>query len=72
MCDLAEVRLRRNEEMNDLLRLLAALAGDEEYETPAERVADMLAESVTEQRRRDPEARRAEVAAFLLAAGGDG
>lgn len=72
MCDLAEVRWRRNEEMNDLLRLLAALAGEEDYETPAERITDALAESVTEQRRRDPAARRAEVAAFLIAAGGDG
>lgn len=46
--------------------MLRLLAGDDEYETPAEQLEDRLADI-----RPDPAARRAEVMAFLLAAGGD-
>ncbi len=52
-----------------MLHLLAGLGGGEDYETPADRIADALE---TAGPARDPEARRAEVARFTLIAGGDG
>ncbi len=69
MCDLAEVLWRREQEAEDMLHLLAGLGGGEDYETPADRIADALE---TAGPARDPEARRAEVARFTLIAGGDG
>jgi hypothetical protein len=51
-----------------MLRLLAGLAGVDDYETPAEQLETRLADIQP-----DPAARRAEVMAFLMAAtGGDG
>ena len=55
-------------ETNDMLRLLADLAGVDDYETPAEQLAEALAADMPP----DPAARRAEVMAFLLATGGGG
>jgi len=69
VCDLAEVLWRREQEAEDMLHLLAGLGGDKGYEPPADRIADALG---TAGPARDPEARRAEVARFLLIAGGGG
>jgi hypothetical protein len=67
VCDLAETLWRRELEAEDMLRLLAGLAQAGDYETPAERITAALEEAGPA----DPAARRAEVAGFLLAAGGD-
>jgi len=65
--------LTRRMEADDMLYLIAGLAGQDDYETPTERVAGMLAEpDRVSARRKSGDARRAEVTAFLLAAGGEG
>jgi hypothetical protein len=67
VCDLAETLWRREMEAEDMLRLLAGLGQVEDYETPGERIAAALEQAGPA----DPADRRAEVASFLLAAGGD-
>ncbi len=63
-------------EAEDMLDLLAGLSMGEradKYESPSERIAELLAEPVKASgRRKSGDARRAEVTAFLLAAGGEG
>jgi hypothetical protein len=60
-------------EQSDLLMLLAALAGWEDYEIPADRLADWLEEATvsSEPRQQDPAVRRLQVAAMAEALGGD-
>lgn len=53
-----------------MLLLLAGLADNKDYEPPSVRVADMLDDLQAAPRARDPIARRAQVEAFLFAAGG--
>jgi hypothetical protein len=62
-----EVCLRRRMEADDQLRLLAGLAGAEDYEPPGDRLADFLSDLGT-----DPDTERyAEIMAAAEAAGGE-
>lgn len=73
LCDLAEWSLRRRAEQADALLILARLAKvSDEYDLPADRIAEALeTEPEGPRRAADPEQRRAEIAAFMAAAGGE-
>jgi len=64
------VLLRRRKETDDMLRLLAAVAQVRDYEPPGTDLDELLDDLGG--RAKDPALRGAQVAAFLLAAGGDG
>ncbi len=80
VCDLAEGLMRARMEVGDMLSILVQLGGGkaDDYEPPAERIADMLDDpgfgdlTGGSRRARDPATRAAQVAAFIAATGGDG
>jgi hypothetical protein len=66
--------MRRRTEVDDMLNLLAALAQEDDYEPPAERITELLEneDRTGPVRATDPEERMAQVRAFIIAAGGNG